>query len=636
MCGICGTVNYGTDAPAEERTVRAMAAAMIHRGPDDDGFHLDREVALGMRRLSIIDLAGGAQPIANERGSIWVVSNGEIYNFRELRLELSAHGHVFSTRSDTEVIVHAYEQWGLQAFARLNGMFATALWDGTERQLVLARDPFGIKPLYYWDSGKQLVFASELRSLFCHPETRRSVDVRALHDFMSLTFVPSPRTAFEGVSKLLPGHLVVCDRHGPRIERFRRPDPEPITAPEDELVARLRHELAAAVERQMVSDVPVGVMLSGGIDSTTVATIMSEVAHEPIQSFTVGFEGDFSMNELEPARQTAARLGLSHHEVVLSSVDFADSLPSSIWHLEEPIATTSALAFHKICELARQHVKVVLTGQGADEPFAGYPRYLGERYGWIYRGVPQLLRRALLLPLAESLPRNEQLKRAARSLGSYDEVERLGRIYTVLEDDLRSELFVNGAFDNDDLSAAIRRWHGDAAKLDSLGKMLYVDARLSLADNLLLYADKMAMAVSLEARVPFLDLELMALAEAIPAKFKIRKLKQKVILKQAMTEWLPAEVLQRKKVGFGTPVDEWMRSEMRSLIEERLLDPASACRMYFRADVIDRMIREHRHGRHDHKRALFSLLSFELWHELFITPADWPSAVSAGSSAVTT
>jgi asparagine synthase (glutamine-hydrolysing) len=331
------------------------------------------------------------------------------------------------------------------------------------------------------------------------------------------------------------------------------------------------------------------------------------------------------MNELEPARKTAQRLGLVHHEVVLSSDAISDSLPQSIWHLEEPIATTSALAFHKICALAHRHVKVVLTGQGADEPFAGYPRHLGERYSEIYRRVPALLRRRILGPLAESLPRNEQLKRAMRSLGTAGEVERMARVYAVLDDDLREQLFLDETSSDDALVTAIARWHADAAKLDPLGKMLYVDARLSLSDNLLLYADKMSMAVSLEARVPFLDLELMALAEAIPTRLKIRRLRQKAILKQAMAEWLPDDVLNRKKIGFGTPVDEWFRGEMRSLVEERLLDRDAACRTYFRADVIDRMIREHTSGRHDHKRILFSLLTFEVWHELFISPASWSS-----------
>jgi asparagine synthase (glutamine-hydrolysing) len=611
-----------------------MTAALIHRGPDDEGFHCDREAGMGMRRLSIIDLLGGGQPIASEDASITVVSNGEIYNFRELRRELESHGHAFATRSDTEVIVHAYEQWGLGGFARLNGMFATALWDARERRLVLARDPFGIKPLYYWDDGRQLAFASELRALFSHPETRRDVDVHALRDFISLTFVPSPRTAFAGIQKLLPGHLLLCARSGSRLERFCTSTPEPVIAPEDELVGRLRHEIASAVERQMVADVPVGVMLSGGTDSSTVATIMSRVARAPVESFTVGFAGGFSENELEPARRTAQRLGLSHHEVVLSSDDFSDSLSRSVWHLEEPIATTSALAFYKICELARRHVKVVLTGQGADEPFAGYPRYLGERYGSLYRRVPHGLRRAIFGPLAEALPRNEQLKRAARSLGTKDELERMIRVYTVINESLLDELFFDDASDRE-LVSAIERWHGDGVKLDSLGRMLYVDARLSLADNLLLYTDKMSMAVSLEARVPFLDLELMALAESIPSALKIRGLKQKVILKRAMSEWLPEEVLQRKKIGFSTPVDEWFRGEMRTLVEERLLDRASACRVYLRPDVIRRLIRDHESGRHDHKRVLFSLLTFEVWHELFIAPSNWSTvAASATPPAV--
>jgi asparagine synthase (glutamine-hydrolysing) len=625
MCGICGISNYGNDAPVDESTLRRMTAAMTHRGPDDDGFHVDGSTALGMRRLSIIDLAGGAQPVTNEDGTIWVVSNGEIYNFRELRRELEARRHVFRTRSDTEVIVHAYEEWGIEAFARLNGMFGAAVWDASERQLVLARDPYGIKPLYCWHDASTLAFASELRSLFCHPRIRRAVDVRGLHQFLGLTFVPSPRTAFEGVTKVIPGHLVVCNRKGVRVERFHRQPPEPLEEAEDALVERLRHELALAVERQMISDVPIGVMLSGGTDSTAVAGIMSRAGDERLETFTVGFDGRFAMNELEPARQTARRLGASHHEVLITGAEFSDFMPTAIRHLEEPIATTSALAFYKVCELAREHVKVVLTGQGADEPFAGYPRHLGERYGGAYRALPGPLRRGIIAPLIAALPRNEQLKRAVSSLATDDEIARLARVYTVLDDGLRRELSAGDAAD-EELTAAIERWHGDAAKLDPLGKMLYVDARLPLADNLLIYADKMSMAVSLEARVPFLDLELMKLAESIPARFKIRGRRQKAILKEAIAEWVPRDVVRRKKVGFATPVDEWLRGEMGASLRERLLDRDSACSTYLRADAIDRMTREHETGRHDHKRILFSLLTFEIWHEQFIAPSTWAAA----------
>jgi len=634
MCGICGICNYHGRVPADERTVQNMTAAILHRGPDDDGFHTDRELALGMRRLSIIDLAGGAQPIANEDGSVWVISNGEIYNFRELRGELESHGHAFRTRSDTEVIVHAYEEWGLGAFKRLNGMFGTALWDASERRLVLARDPFGIKPLYYWDDGSTLAFGSELRALFCHPRVPRAVDMRGLSAFLSLTFVPSPRTAFEHVSKLLPGHVLICDRHGVRVERFHTLIPEPLEGPEDDLVERLQEVLTRAIERQMVADVPVGVMLSGGTDSAMVATIMSRASSKPIDTFTVGFSGDFSKNELEPAARTAEWLGASHHEIVISSDEFADVLPQSVWHLEEPIATAATFAFYRVCELARQHVKVVLTGQGADEPFGGYPRHLGERYGWVYRGLPPFLRRGLLAPLVERLPRNEQLKRAVRSLATSDEVERLARVYTVLDEDLQHELLRDDSSADGDVASAIARWHGEAAKLDSVGKMMYVDARFSLADNLLLLADKLSMAVSLEARVPFLDLELMELVERIPSTMKIRGWQQKRILKRAMSKWLPDEVLRRKKIGFATPIDGWFRREINSVVKEQLLDESSACRSYFRPEVMARLIREHESGRHDHKRILFSLLTFELWHQQFIAPSRWPGADRDAASIV--
>jgi asparagine synthase (glutamine-hydrolysing) len=634
MCGICGIFNYESRVPADLDVVQSMAAAILHRGPDDDGFHADGELALGMRRLSIIDLAGGAQPIANEDRSHWVISNGEIYNFRELRRELEASGHVFATRSDTEVIVHAYDEWGRDAFARLNGMFATALWDATERQLVLARDPFGIKPLYYWHDGSTLAFASELRALFCHPRVPRAVDVRGLSAYLNLTFVPSPRTAFEHVTKLRPGHLLICDRHGARVERFHRSIPQPLEEPEDDLVERLQAVMARAIERQMVADVPVGVMLSGGTDSAMVATIMSRVSDVPIETFTVGFGGYFSKNELEPARRTAEWLGASHHEIVISSDEFADVLSQSVWHVEEPIATSAGFAFYRVCELARQYVKVVLTGQGADEPFGGYPRHLGESYGWVYRGLPLFLRQGVLVPLVERLPRNERLKRAVRSLATSDEVERMARVYAVLDEDLQHELLRDDSSANGDIARAIAVWHGDAAKLDSVGKMMYVDARFSLADNLLLLADKLSMAVSLEARVPFLDLELMELAESIPSRMKIRRWQQKRILKRAMSKWLKDDVLQRKKVGFTTPIDEWFRGEINSAVKEQLLDEGSACRSYFRAEVVARMIREHETGRHDHKRILFSLLTFELWHQQFIAPSRWPGTGRHAASIV--
>jgi asparagine synthase (glutamine-hydrolysing) len=630
MCGICGIYNYRDGPPADVDVLADMIDALVHRGPDDAGLHVDDRAALGMRRLSIIDLAGGAQPIFNEAGTICVVSNGEIYNFRELRRELAGHGHSFATRSDTEVIVHAYEQWGADAFAHFNGMFGTAVWDATSRQLILARDPFGVKPLYYRDDGDTLVFSSELRSLFRHPGITRDVDVEALYQFLTLTFVPSPGTGFAQINKLLPGQLVTVDRHGLRARQFHRPDPAPLAESEDVVVERLRDGIAQAVRRQMVADVPVGVMLSGGIDSSTLASLMTSLTDEPVKSFTVGFADGFSKNELEPARRAARRAGTEHHELIISAGEFSGFLESSIWHLEELTAAPSAFAFHKVCEMARQHVKVVLTGQGADEPFAGYSRHLGERYGWAYRRLPGFVREGAVGPLVGALPRNEALKRAVRAVGTTDDVARLVRVYSILDEGVRDELLrrVPGEA-GENLRGLIAGWHRGAHRLDALGAMLYVDARLSLPDNLLLYGDKMSMATSLEARVPFLDLELMQLAESIPATMKIRGRTQKRILKRAMAAWLPKEVIKRRKIGFATPVDEWFRHELRRAVKDRLLERGSATRVYFRPEVVSRLIDEHERGRHDHKRILFSLLTFEIWHEQFVAAGRRTSAVSA-------
>lgn len=506
-------------------------------------------------------------------------------------------------------------------------MYGLALWDARRRTLVLARDPFGVKPVYYRDDGRRLLFGSEIRAILCDPTVRREIDREALDAFLALSFVPAPRTAFAGIRKLLPGEALICSPEGVRTHQFYRVTPKRLRArSEEELVEEPRHRIETAVTRQMVSDVPVGAMLSGGVDSTTVATLMARSSAEPVKTFTAGFAGDFAQNELEQARQTARRIGSDHHEVVLSADEYERFLPQSIQYLEEPIATASTLAFHKVSELARRHVKVVLTGQGADEPFAGYPRYLGERYGGLFRALPASLRNAVVSPVAERLPRQEQIKRAVRSLGVENPLDRMQHIYAIIDEPLRGRLYGSHASPNGAVHEAVSHWQADVAGLDGLSQMLYVDARLSLADNLLMYGDKMSMAVSLEARVPFLDLDLMALVESIPPGYKIRGRTQKYILKRAVSRWIPAEVISRKKVGFATPVDQWFRGDLRAAVEDRLLAPGSACRNYFEPAVVGEMVRDHQRGRHDYKRALFSLLTFELWHEQFITPVRWPAA----------
>lgn len=633
MCGIAGVYAYRSQRPIEPALITRMTASLVHRGPDDVGEHVDGSIGLGMRRLSILDIAGGHQPMSNAAGTLHVVFNGEVYNFRELRSQLSSLGHSFRTRSDTEVVLNAFERWGMDALPRFNGMFGLAIWDARTRRIVLARDPFGIKPLYYWDDQSTLVFGSEVRALLCWPDIPRELETAALDDYLSFGYVPSPLTAFKGIRKLPPGHALECGPMGTRLCRFSKGPPPVIQGIRPEhAVAELQEQLEAAVRRQMVADVPVGAMLSGGVDSTTVATIMTAANGTPIHTFTVGFDAAFAENEIDKARDVARRIGSIHHEAIVSAGEFTSALPNVVEQLEEPIATTSAIAFREICRLARQHVKVVLTGQGADEPFAGYPRYIGEKYGMIYRRVPAAVRNGLVRPVVESLPRNEQLKRAVASLDEADVGERIRRIQTVVSPGLKALLLP------DLVDASSRRfvdevWRRDVAQLDGLAQMLYIDTRTSLADNLLMYGDKMSMSVSLEARVPFLDLELMGFVERLPSRLKLRGRVQKWILKQAVRKWVPPATVNAKKIGFNTPIDQWFRSEMYDELRERLLAAGSACRSHFPYPVVEQIIEEHRVGRHDHKRTLFNLLVFELWYERMIrSNASAPVAPRAGST----
>ena len=622
MCGICGIYHYGSSEPASEPLVREMTAAIRHRGPDDEGFLFDGQLGMGMRRLSIIDLEGGAQPIASESGRHVTVFNGEIYNFRDLRAELETFGHLFRTRADTESVVHAYEQWGFASLARLNGMFGIALWDAADRTLILARDPYGIKPLYYHDDGLTLRFGSEIKSVLCDAAVPRRVDTGALDLFLTFSYVPSPNTAFEGIHKVPPGHALVCGPRGCTLRRFHFAVPRDLDRRDEAtLVAELRELIAAAVRRQMVADVPVGALLSGGVDSTAIATIMSRLTERPIDTFTVGFHRH-ELDETARARETARRLGSHHHEIVISADDYAEFLPRAVWHLEDLVATDSTLAYYRVCQLARRSVKVVLTGQGADEPFAGYPRHLGERYGWVWRGLPAAARDGAARTLVERLPRNDRLKRAVHSLGTRDSLARMLAVWTIVDADLKQRLYLPDARPTDRSASATSIWGPDVRHLDGLSQMLYMDARLSLADNLLVYGDKMSMAVSLEARVPFLDLELMSFVERVPPHLKIRGLTRKYILRQAVRKWVPRDVLERKKVPFESPIDRWLRADLTQHVRELLLAGDSACMQYFRRETVEGMVAQHVSGREDYRRALLSLIVFELWHDQFIRPSS--------------
>jgi asparagine synthase (glutamine-hydrolysing) len=623
MCGICGIYHYATDQPADPRLVQRMSASLVHRGPDDEGMLIDGPVGLGQRRLSIIDPAGGRQPLANEDESAWTVANGEIYNFRQLSHELVRAGHRFRSRSDSEVIVHAYEEYGLDCVTRLDGMFAFAVWDHRAQRLLLARDLYGIKPLYMWDDGRCLRFASELKAFLTDPAFPRDIDLVALDQYVTFQFVPSPRTIFAAVKKLPPGHRVIAEHGRVRVESFAREIPRQVV-PRDErtAVAELQDRLIAAVEGQMMSDVPVGALLSGGIDSATVVAIMRQMTGRRVKTFTVGFAGAFASDELVAARRSAAILRTEHHEVVLSAQDCLDSFAAVVWHLDEPIATPSAIPMYWLSRLAAQHVKVVLTGQGTDEPWAGYRRYRGEKLGPWYRCIPEPLRNALIAPLVARLPRAERIKRAVYALGVNDPAQRFARVYSVFTSSMKRALY------RDHLAAvtggthaveAVRYWQMPVAHLDPLTQQLFIETRFSLPDNLLLYADKMAMAFSLEARVPWLDGQLMRFVENLPASFRLKRWwGHKYLYRKAIRRWLPEEILDRPKIGFATPMDQWFQQSMAGELRERIASTASACARYFNVSYIDALIRQHVERREDHTRPLFSLLMFEGWHRQFI------------------
>jgi len=626
MCGICGILNLRPEVPADRPLLERMNSLLIHRGPDDEGYYVAGPVGLAQRRLAIIDLEGGHQPLSNEDGTIWITCNGEVYNYRELTAELAGRGHRFGTRSDTEAILHAYEEYGLGALPRLNGMFAFALWDGRNRRLLLARDPFGIKPLYLWQDAAHLAFASEIKAFLADPAFPRQVDPVALDAYLTFLFVPSPATIFEGVQKVAPGHCLVVEGGQVRTVAFARQAPamQPVTS-EADAVAALEEQIQAAVRRQMVSDVPVGALLSGGIDSATVVAIMRQCTQQPVRTFTVGFAGGFARNELATARRSAEILGTDHHEVVIGMRECLEAFPATVWHLDEPIATTSALAMYWVSRLAAQSVKVVLTGQGADEPWASYRRYRGEVLGAWYRRIPAPVRQQVIARLVSWLPRADGAKRATFALGTNDPAERFTQVYTVFTPAMKAALYREGLLPPGraaDPCAAVRYWQGPVAHLPSLAQQLYVDARFSLADNLLLYGDKMSMAASLEARVPMLDLELMAFVEGLPTSLRLRGWRgHKYLYRKAIARWLPPEVLHRPKLGFDTPMDEWFQREMTGYVRERIAGRGSACARYFEPRYIEALIRQHAERRQDYTRALYSLLVFEMWHQRFLSEA---------------
>jgi asparagine synthase (glutamine-hydrolysing) len=615
MCGICGVVS--ADGSADPERVARMSATLVHRGPDSSGELADGTVVLAARRLSIIDLETGDQPIANEDGTLHVVQNGEIYNYRELRRELERAGHRFRTHGDTEVLLHLYEQHGTRFAERLRGMFALAIWDAPKRRLVLARDRFGIKPLYYRESREELAFASELRAL-----PRGDIDLDALEAFLAFNSIPGPLTIFHGTRKLQPGHVLVWDDGRVHVERFARPAPGGVREEDEaELVEELRSRMRDSVRAHLVSDVPVGVLLSGGVDSALLAALAAEESAEPLRTFSIGFE-ERSFDELADARRVAERYGTRHRELVLRP-DAALLLPALAEAFDEPFADSSALPTYLVSQLAAEDVKVGLSGEGGDELFGGYYTYaadlLAERIGGFVR---------LARPLVERLPTSTakasfdyRAKRFVRA-AHLPPLERHHAWKEIFSPDARAELTGRRpSFDPVDL---LRARYAETAAAEELSRLQDVDLGVYLVDDLLVKTDRASMAHSLEARVPYLDTVVTNFALALPARHKVRGLAKKVLLRKAADPLLPREIVHGKKRGFSIPAAAWLRGELAPFARETLATEILRRQGFFRPEPVHRLLDAHVAGREDASRQLWGLLAFTLWYERHVerTPTD--------------
>ena len=616
VCGIGALLDPAGTAPAD--CGRKMVEALRHRGPDGDGVHRAGPATLAHTRLAIIDVAGGDQPLHSEDGTVSAVVNGEIYNHMELRGELERRGHRFATRSDSEVVVHAYEEYGEDFVRRLNGIFAFALWDGHRRRLVAARDPFGVKPLYWWTDGRRVAMASEVGALLAAGLVEPRVDRTALDHYLACRFVPAPRTMFAGVSKLPAASLLIAPEDGPVLRSSYREGPgEPLDAPEHELERELTERFVDAVERQMMADVPYGAFLSGGVDSAGIVAAMAQRMQAPPATFTIGFPGHGAvLDERGYAAEAARAIGSDHHDTAMEQADFLGELERCVRRLEEPCGIPSAPALMQLSRFTAKSVKVVLSGQGADEPHGGYGRH---------QAAAALGAAGRLGPLARPLRAatgllagNERARRAARLLGDLSEAERLVRLTEITDDDLRTRLVGSaGAEASTERLGLAENVLGDVAGRGLVEQALYLDTRLILPDALLVCADKMSMSASLEQRVPFLDLELMRFVERIPARMRVRPRAGKRLHRQSMARLLPNEIISRPKHGFSTPYDTWLRQSLGEEVERRYAERAGLGELIDPRTVAE-LVAAHRSGRADYKGILYCLLEFSQWHRAFI------------------
>jgi asparagine synthase (glutamine-hydrolysing) len=643
MCGICGIFFSDRDWHVKGDVLAGMNRRIVHRGPDDEGFFVEENVGLAMRRLSIIDVKTGHQPLANENRDVWIVFNGEIYNHAELRAGLEAKGHSYRTRSDTETIVHLYEEYGRDCVKHLRGMFAFAIWDRRKRLLFVARDRLGIKPFYYrWD-GKSFLFGSEIKTILAYPGVTAEFNRGTLAEYLAFGYITGAETMFAGIRKLMPGHtLELSERGEPQIERYwdltTEVDREP--HPHEYYVKTYRELLEDAVESHLMSDVPLGMFLSGGLDSSAVAALAKRIRGDQIQTFAVGY-GEEEFSELPYARQVAAHIRSDHHEVRLSREEFFASLPQLIWQEDEPVVWPSSVSLYYVARLARERVTVVLTGEGSDETLAGYTRYawtlLNSKMDRTYRALtPAFLRQALRrgigsAPLSASLHRKLEhtfLMRDGEDWPSF----YFDNFYSAFSSSEFPQLLTPGALEGAGQAYAGSMSAWERSSGDLLHRLLYTDINSYLIE-LLMKQDQMSMAASIESRVPFLDHPLVEFTARIPASHEIKGMAGKFILKEAVADLLPDDIVYRKKMGFPTPWAYWLAGPQMEEIERLLSDPRSTARNIFRPDAVRRTFAEHRSGRRDHGNRIWRLLNLELWQRVFLD-GELDPVMSASQSSV--
>jgi len=623
VCGICGKLNFDREANVSPALLKRMADAIEHRGPDDEGYYASGPVGLGFRRLSIIDLHTGHQPISNEDGSVWIIFNGEIYNFQELREQLLAKGHDFRSKTDTEVIVHLYEEYGPDCVSYLRGMFAFAIWDERKQLLLLARDRVGIKPLYYWKGPKSLIFGSEIKAILADPDCSPEIDPRVIDRFLSFYFLPGEETLHKDLFKLAPGCYMVVENGNLKITQYWDLDfsPKPIS------IAQAKEQLLALLEEcvrmHMIADVPVAFLLSGGVDSTAMLGFAAGKTDHKLRSFTLGFSEPGIIDERPYARLAAKTYGAEHHEMTISARDFSDFLPNFAWHMEEPVCEPQAIALYYVSRMAKQYATVLISGEGGDEAFAGYPNYrnlllyerakraLGPLKGLAAKGLTafnSVVRSARISKYENLMPYEfEDYYFSRTSTPTYYFSQMGKQLYTP---DFYAHL--DRLFSLEPASRFIRRVKGQGM----VNQMLYMDTKTSLPDDLLLKADKMTMANSLELRVPLLDHKMLEFAASLPESLKVRGLTTKYIFKEALAQRVPQEILHRKKAGFPVPYAMWLRTDLKDWVRSVVLDSRSLSRGYFRRETLEHLL-ERDAKFQDHPKEVLSLVSLELWHRAF-------------------